>query len=211
MNAHRVLAVTMMALSVAAGQDFEGSVTFRVTGQEHVQSIRYLTKGTKIRLEAQEGEMQVVILMDVGVQSITMLMPAARMYMEMPADMGSDEPENLPTDFRMTGKKETILGYVCEQIVIGQEGGETEAWVTKGLGRFLQAGFPARSSSAVMKRIEEELLQKGYFPLRMITRAADRSGEVRMEATTIEKSKLADELFSIPAGYQKMSMPPRQY
>ncbi|GJQ21155.1 MAG: hypothetical protein HBSIN02_15100 [Bacteroidia bacterium] len=207
---HPMLAVAVLAFSVAVGQDFEGSVTFRVTGQENVQSIKYLTKGNKIRLEAQEGEMQVVILMDVGVKSITMVMPAARMYMEMPMDMGSDGPENLPTDFRMTGKKETILGYACEQAVIRQAEGETEVWVTKGLGRFLQAGFPARSSSPVMKRIEEELVQKGFFPLRMITRPADGSGEMRMEATKIEKSRLADELFSIPTGYQKMSMPPRQ-
>lgn len=210
MNVHHMFTASVLALSVAVGQDFEGSVSFRVTGQENVQSIKYLTKGNRIRLEAQEGEMQVVILMDVGAQSVMMVMPAAKMYMEMPADMGSDGPEDLPTDFRMTGKKETILGYPCEQIVIRQEKSETEAWVTKGLGKFLQAGFPARSSSAVMKRIEEELVQKGYFPLRMIMRAADGSGEVRMEATNIEKSKLGDDLFSVPAGYQKMSMPPRQ-
>ena len=59
-----------------------------------------------------------------------------------------------------------------------------------------------------MKKLEKELTDQGYFPLRTIARAADGSEEMKMEATSIDKKPLDDNLFVIPADYQLMQMPP---
>ncbi|MBI4417697.1 MAG: DUF4412 domain-containing protein, partial [Ignavibacteriales bacterium] len=132
MIAFRVFACAVFAWSAAWAQDFEGSVTFRVTGKDDAQSFEYWSKGNKARLEMGQAQgMKFVILMDAQSENITMLMPDAKMYIRMTEDMGSTEPEDMPLDFQRTGKTQTILGYSCEQVIIRQEKSETEAWVTK--------------------------------------------------------------------------------
>lgn len=201
--------VTTLGLVLASGtaQDFEGSVTFKVGGNGQAQTVEYFAKGDKIRLEMVEsGGMKVILLLDATQSGATMLMPAQNMYMKMTEDM-APAMENASLDLQRTGKKETILGYVCEQVIVRQDQSVTEAWVTQGLGRFRQAGFTGGPKSPAVRKIEEELLLKGYFPLRMITRGPGGRDEVRMEATSIQKKKLSDDLFAIPSGYQHMQMP----
>jgi hypothetical protein len=92
-------------------------------------------------------------------------------------------------------------------MMIKQEDRNAELWVTKGLGKFVQVNINPRGKSPMLKKLEEELMNEGYFPLRLIT-TTQGDEKIVMEVVKIEKKSLKDEIFAIPAGYQKMQMPP---
>lgn len=206
-----VVLMSLVAFCISPGQTFEGTITFAISSPRGTQAMTYHTKGDQVRIDMERAPgMTMSVLMNTTSKDVTMLMPQNKMYMQMnlntmpvPPDMNDQD-----ADFKKTGKKETILGYVCEQVVISQENREVEMWVTKGLGKFVQANLNPRAQSPLMKKLEKELTDQGYFPLRTIARAADGSEEMKMEATSIDKKPLDDNLFVIPADYQLMQMPP---
>lgn len=204
-----LLASLLFSLPVAS-QDFEGTVVFSVTGPQGSQKFEYHVKGDLVRMEFERAPgMTMAMIFDTKSGVASMLMPDNKMYMELNLkDMPRSEPAGTP-EFRKTGKTEKILGYACEQIVITQGDIEAEMWATKGLGRFASPAFTGQSNSPALKKIDDELVSKGYFPLKMVTKQAGE-GEARMEALSVTRKSLSKDLFVIPAGYTKMQMPPRQ-
>lgn len=198
--------------SFAAGQSFEGTMTFSVTGPRGTQEMKYMTKGDNVRMDMEQSPgMKMSVLINTKSKDVTMLMHPNKMYMQMNMESMQIPPEmkDQDADFKKTGKTEKILGYVCEQVIISQADKQVEMWVTKGLGKFVQANMSPKAQSPLMKKLEKELTEQGYFPLRMISKTADGSVEMKMEVTAITKSSLKSSLFVIPAGYQKMEMPAR--
>jgi hypothetical protein len=191
-----------------AAQNFEGSIVFSIKGPQGAQKFEYFTKGAWNRMEFEQAPgIPMVMIVNSTTGIGTILMPQSQAYMEMNIkDAQGKTPAGPDIDIRKTGKKETILGYPCEQILITQGQAEAEMWVTKGLGRFSSATFNGSSGSLAMKKIENELISQGYFPLRMVATQAGQ-GEMRMEATSVSRKSLSKDLFVVPAGYTKMQMP----
>jgi hypothetical protein len=114
------------------------------------------------------------------------------------------------TDFKPTGKKETIAGLEAEEYAGISEKKRTEIWVTKELGKFMMAnqgkgeGKKGAAPSAWAKFAE----QGDFFALRVIQRAKEGAPEdFRMEVTKVEKGAQADTLFLPPEDYKKFEMP----
>ncbi|HEX9614584.1 MAG TPA: DUF4412 domain-containing protein [Bacteroidota bacterium] len=190
-------------------QNFEGVVTFNVTGQGQTRAFQYFSKGNRVRVEMEQAPgMTMVVLIETKSGSVTMLIPQNNAYMEMNLDQIPSQAEDSAeaVDITETGKKETILGYECRQVFIRQDNREAELWVTKGLGTFVQSTVNPRSQSAALKAIDREITSKGYFPLRMITRSGGTE-EHRTEVVSVSKKPLSDDMFKVPAGYTKMQMP----
>ncbi len=207
-RATRLLLFPLLLCSFALSQTFEGVMTFRVSGKTP-QQFTYATKGDKIRMEVEASPgMTMAMLVDTRSRTMTMIRDEAKMYFEMSLDQMSIPPSVTQTEVNVTktGKKETILGYECEQMMIKQEDRSAELWVTKGLGKFVQVNMNPRAQSPMLKKLEKELIDEGYFPLRLITTGTE--GRTVMEVIKIEKKQLNDGIFTIPAGYQKMQMPP---
>ena len=206
-----VVLLSLVALCIAPAQTFEGTITFEISSARGTQEMKYLTKGDQVRIDMERGPgMSMSVLMNTTSKDVTMLMPQNKMYMKMNLNTMPVPPEikDQDADFKKTGQTKTILGYTCEQIIISQDKREIEMWVTKGLGKFVQANMNPRAQSPLMKKMEKELTDQGYFPLRTVARAADGSEEMKMEAKSIKKSTLDAALFTIPADYQLMQMPP---
>lgn len=196
--------------SLALSQSFQGVMTFRVSGKTP-QQFTYATKGDKVRMDVEPAPGQKMsMLIDTRTRSLTMVRDEAKMYFEMNMDQMALPPSvnEAEVSVTKTGKKETILGYPCEQMIIKQEDRNAELWVTKGLGKFVQVNMSPRGESPMMKKLEKELIDEGYFPLRLIT--VQGSEKIVMEVVKIEKKSLGDEMFAVPAGYQKMQMPPQR-
>jgi hypothetical protein len=200
------LASTIVSLQA---QDFEGVITFAMKGPQESRTLEYLTRGEMVRMQFEQAPgMTMAVVVNSKSGAAFVLMTENKTYMEMSLkDMPVPEGAQKDIEFQKTGKTEKILGYACEQILMKQDGTEVEMWVTKGLGRFVQSNF--NSKSPAMKKIEDELTSKGYFPLRMASKSGGQN-EFRMDALSVTRKQLSKDLFVIPAGFSKMQMPQRQ-
>src|SRR5262249_54009017 len=110
-----------------------------------------------------------------------------------------------------TGKTDSVAGYQCE--IFQTKSKETgkihgEACAAKGLAN-MGAFMGLNRSSAVsgdFSREVRQIIKEGYFLLRMTRKDDDGSEKMRMEATSIEKKKLDNSLFTPPADYTKLDM-----
>ena len=200
-------ATTLGARPADAQNAFEGVVTFQVnTGSGGEQTMQYSVKGNKVRMDISAQGMQMFTLFDGSSKMIDVVIPTQRMYMEHSvADaqhMTDSALANTKIDW--TGQKETIAGYECEHAnITDDEGKTTDVCLAKGLGTFVQmgSGMGGRGRGGDMGGGWEGHLGQA-FPLKV-----QRDGTVEMLATNIQKKSIDDSIFSIPDGFQKMTMP----
>jgi hypothetical protein len=221
--------------ALQSGEAFEGTITMRMeTPGQNGMDMTYFIKGERSRIESQFGDdpqMRGVMLWDLSVGKMTTLIPQQKMYMTMDFtglgasvdESTSDEKEPEFPKLTATGKKETIAGFSCEHYLIGDKQ-DVDLCVAKGLGYFGMGGGRGIGSGAGSlknlflspKLIAQaaahpewiELLEGGAFPLKM-TMTENGQVKMQMEATRIERKKLEDELFTVPADYKELSIPGR--
>ena len=216
------LAASLLALAATASLGlgapaaFHGKVDFKITSSRGPVNLTYFVKGDRARTEfALEGGRSAAVIMNFGQHEMTMLMPEQKMYMVRPltvptASEGSRAAGGPPPEVKRTGQYETILGHKCEKIVVKSQNETTEIWGAEDMGVFMNPamtgpmGRPAANPSSAW---EAELFQRGFFPMRVVTRDADGKETNRMEVTAIDASPLADSLFAPPADYRKFEMP----
>ena len=216
-----ILAVTTAAIASA----FEGKVEMKMTSSSGTgdMPLTYFLKGTHMRIEMavppdkhNKNGGTFATIMDMDRQEIIMLMPEQKMYMvhkisEDQTAQANNKAEE--TDFKPTGRKETIAGFeAAEYIGTSNNGKRTELWVTKELGKFMLAnqgkGGPFGGKKGATSGWEKFAAQENFFPLRTVTRAKEGAPEdFRMEVTKIDKGAQADALFQPPADYQKFEIP----
>jgi len=108
---------------------------------------------------------------------------------------------------KKTGKTKKILGYRCEQFLIGQGEAETEIWGTKDL-RGLSAALAralGEERAGQGTAWNDELTKLGIFPLLANTRIEGKVVDSQ-EVLKIEKRSLGEDVFSLPGGYRKQSV-----
>ena len=206
------------------GGAFEGIVHFKDTRGgakgEQTAEFDYFTKANKVRIEMQRRDAQhAAIVMDPEGRKTIIIMAAQRMYMEFPmkepteAAAEAQSAAKGPTIVK-TGKTDTVLGHTCEVVTIKTGHGESEICASKELGQF----YSQRSAQPGMGRHgtsgggendyawAKEFRDKGFFPLRAVTKDEDGKEINRLEATKIEKKSLDASLFSVPEGYTKFDL-----
>lgn len=216
-----VAAAALVAVAPAAAQSaFEGVVTYRLTTEGRTVDVTYMTKGDRARSEMTMDGMAIAMLMDASATTMTTLMPSEKMYMTMdlsrmrqrtPADTAQQQ-------FTATGRTETIAGRECEHYLTGT-GQNTDMCVATGLGYYLGGGGAGRrgpgsggNSYGVPRPGDPRAaafrakFPNGFFPLRL---TVTEGGKVTtdMVVTAVEQRALADDLFTVPAGFTEMRMP----
>jgi Domain of unknown function (DUF4412) len=203
-----VTAVAGAPLAARAQSGFEGVVTFQMTaGAAGPQTMSYSVKGHKVRMDISAGSMQMFNLMDADTKTVDMVIPMRQMYMEqtMPDLSAMVDSAAAKAKITWTGNKETIAGYECEHATITDDSGQTmDVCLTKDLGPFLsmRGGPGGRGGRGMAMGGDWEDHIGQMFPLKV-----SRGGEVQLVVTNVEKKSLDDSIFTIPQGYQKMSMP----
>lgn len=147
---------------------------------------KFFVKENNFRQETEmAGERQIMIFRH-DKDTVWMLMPREKMYMEMQSD---PQTQNVPqldhqTIENMAEKKylgtETVNGYACEKN---------------------QYIYHDKSMGTMTQWFSNEL----NFPIKM--EMDGPSGHMTSEYKNIREEKLSNTLFEIPAGYQKMPMP----
>jgi hypothetical protein len=184
----------------ARAQSFEGVLTIRMATPAGGGDATYSIKGERMRMDMSMGGMgSIATILDQSTKKAYMIMPARSMYMETdipPAAQQSDKGS-----FAWKGTKETIAGQECEDATAKDpDGASYDMCIARGLAVFGHAGGMRRSGPTWQDQVQ------GGFPLKVV-----KTGESEpvFEVTKIEKKSLSDDLFTPPAGYQKMSMPGR--
>lgn len=126
--------------------------------------------------------------------------------MDHRGDTDSGAKEKLQV--RKSGRVKKILGLRCEQIVFRSPDQETEIWGTSGL-RDLDTTLSTilgADEGEVAGGWSDELTKLKLYPLSAVTRVGGRVVESQ-EVTKIERKTPAKELFELPPGYSKESLP----
>jgi hypothetical protein len=206
------LIVGSLALACFAGLavagEFEGIVHFKSVRDGKAREYDYLIKGKKTRVQIEgEGNRQFAIIIDPENKKTLMLMPERKMVMEMPMseEAGTDQAKSKKNiSFTRTGKTDTILGQMCEQLLVTSDDGETEICGAKGMGYYAGMHRPGMGgSSDGAPAWTKELKEQGFFPLRVVTKGSDGNEKARLEAIKVEKKTLDAGLFTVPDDYKK--------
>jgi hypothetical protein len=194
----------------AQGKSFEGTVTFEGGGgRGESGGFAYSIKGSRVRFEPQGGRMPMYMLMDMEAHTMRVVMTAQNAYMEMELpdadDASAAASKNAPVN---TGRTDEVAGRTCEIWTMSEDGKEFEMCLARDMGTFMQGGGPMMGRGrAAPPAWQRELRKGGFFPLRVAEKTGGTAKTV-LVATKVEEKKLDDALFDVPAGANKMSMPP---
>jgi Domain of unknown function (DUF4412) len=201
-----VLLLTLIAAPLSA-QAFEGviSMTINADGGRSIPVV-YQVKNGKLRYDMAAGMAAGAIIVDPGDKKMIMLMPAQRMAMEtefagVVAGMAERAAAGKQPVVTRTGRTEIVAGYKCEHVIVtGDDTRATDVCLTNDIAAPFQmpgGGFMG------MGALPQWAAQIGNaFPLKV-----EQAGRTVVEVTKVEKKALEDELFTVPEGFQRMSMP----
>lgn len=214
-----IFAALLLAVPVLpAAPQFEGRIVYELReGRRPPMPLTYFITDGRVRMELQNDTRHAesfASIVNFEKKEMIILMPSEKMYMTMTVDVAEIVEEVMdkePTpNFEKTGATEVIAGHECAQYIFRDGREVTELWVTSGLGRFFgHAG--GRGLRPGQKRElsawEREILEKGLFPLRTISRNSRGVETSRMEATLVSREKLDAALFEPPADFKKFELP----
>lgn len=189
---------------------FEGLVDYQLSsGEKKPVPMSYKVKGDKIRAEFQsEKGRSGAMIMDSASRTIWILSPEQRMAikqtMSEPQTSEAKAGSAPRVEFKKTSRKETIAGRECTVYTFKETNSEGEVCNAEGLGNFMFSGFGGgkRETSGW----EREIMGKGLFPLRVMTKSLKDGKTTTLLATRVEPRTLPASDFAIPSGYNVMEM-----
>ncbi len=195
-------------------QGFEGAITMRMAQPRNgpvLPELEFLSRGGNVRVNVMSPAGSLVILGLGSEKKTYMIIESQRSYTEISvADVvESSVPENVTLKMTKTGKKETIAGYECEHVLMASTssaqvtGPAMDVCMTRALGAYVNPLSSMAGGRA--NGWQKQLTADGGFPLK-VTRA---DGTVELEVTKIEKRRISDSQFRIPADFNKVDMPRR--
>jgi len=205
--------------------DFEGVIKTTMSFGDKAIPVTYYVRSDRVRTETampEHPEAPVVVIMDWSKGKATSLMPGQKAYMttdfgEVMKAAGQGKEGQFPK-LTATGQKETVAGYTCEHYLMGDPQ-KVDMCVAKGLGFFGMAGSAGGVGGSNMmfsSKMKEEaasnpewskFLEGGAFPLKMTVTEGGKT-TMSAEVSTIERKKLDDALFTVPADYKEIGVPP---
>lgn len=203
---------TILLLPALQAKDFfEGTYTLNFSADGESYSTDFWVKEGNMRMKVDHmGNAGEMIMRD-GMQSMLIIMPAQKMYMEMPIELDNmpdvavpDEEDLKSNPFKKTGETKKIHGYTAHQFIFEQGVDRMEVWASDELGSMPLARNPMLDSlNSVMREVTG---LDAFFPLEMIGYERGRKS-YSMKVEEIEKKELPDSLFTPPANFRKMTMP----
>ncbi len=213
------------ALSFLGGT-FEGEITMLVTpkGKPNPATMVFGIKSPKARLDianqgvsdnpllAQGG----AILIDPPVKKAFVLIPAQKKAMVIdfekmkaqraaraPGQPGGGAVLTEPPKVEKTGKREVVAGYTCELWKVTSKTSRADMCVAEGIKWIDLSDLGMTSPEVALAAAASDL---NHFPLRVVAYDDKNVETTRMEATKIERKKLEDARFVVPADFQVLDL-----
>ena len=205
------------ASPIKAQKTFEGKVKFKVTNDGEEMTMNYYIKNGEIRIDMPGGMGGAMIYKG---KKMTIVNPQQKMYMEFSVDKmkqmadkyksdNKDEDTKNEKDFDpakwKTGETKTLFGHECELYRYSEDGQTTEMWVANDMGSFMGAQNPMAPSSSPYW--QQQLAGTNFFPLQVIVKDKDGKVNSKFEVVELNEQSLSNDLFSVPPGYNKISIP----
>ncbi|GBD90845.1 hypothetical protein BMS3Abin04_01565 [bacterium BMS3Abin04] len=205
------------ASPIDAQKTFEGKIKFKVTNNGEDMSMNYYMKNGEIRIDMPGGMGGAMIYKG---KKMIIINPQQKMYMEFSVDKmkkmakkfksdDSDGDADNAKDFDpakwKTGETKTLFGHECELYRFTEDGQTTEMWVAKDMGNFMGAQNPMAPSSSPLW--QQQLAGTNFFPLQVIVKDKDGKVNSKFEVVELKEQSLSDDLFNVPSGYNKVSIP----
>ncbi|MCK4299443.1 MAG: DUF4412 domain-containing protein [Planctomycetes bacterium] len=205
-----VLAVLVMSVGLQAGIYFEQELKMPAQPgmpASVVNQVVYIS-GAKMRIESVAMGMKSVGIQRLDLGKTYNLIPAQKLYMEMPIPKPPAQPAGQEPAVTVSKTQETkkIGKYTCTRCDVTVGGETLKFWITEDvdLGGELTDYWKATSQDQPPKMAQEMSKVKG-FPIRM--EMPSPQGPIVGTVTTVKKQDIPDSMFEVPEGYQKMSMP----
>ena len=178
---------------------------------EQPNFVDYSMKGDFLRVDITTAKGQhLSSIWDLNKHEMTTLMPEQKMYMVMKTEDLAAAAQNAAPKVQIekTGETEKILGYTATKYLVTdtERKTTTDVWAAEGLGTFMMGRSSPFAKNGGMSPVEKELAARGFFPLRMVSHDASGAEVFRMEAVSIDKKSLSDDLFAPPADYHRFDM-----
>jgi len=197
-------------------------------GDVEIEALIYHFKGTVMRVDGGiEEEMPGYAILDFGAGSFSLVNPAERLVLEMTREdfeqmkeiLGEEEmaePRTAP-QVRPLGRTKQISGMRCVAFEIRSEEETIIAWVTKDLSDLVEVFRELESRMRSMGMFAEDdegtevfmLLADHGFPVVQQTLTRYPWGEYSYDISaviSVERRRLADDMFAIPEGYERRSI-----
>ncbi|MCC6244525.1 MAG: DUF4412 domain-containing protein [Gemmatimonadaceae bacterium] len=208
-----MLAVGFTSSSLQA-QGFEGAITVRIPAMgrnaQGVQEIEFLSRAGNVRVNMASPAGAMSILGLSSEKKTYLVIESQKSYVDVTSTDAGTAVATAAANAKVTptGRKETIAGYECEHMTIestgaGDRAQSMDVCITKALGPYVN---PMSSVGGVrVPAWQLQMMRDGGFPLKV----ARADGTVELEVTKIEKRRVSDAQFRIPADFNKMDMPKR--
>ena len=228
MNKIKILFCLVILLSFSGFAQFEGAIDMKVTmDNEGKQQDVFYTMLVKNNLMATNiksgggeinrgkiifrGDKQVLLIVNDEEKSFLEISLKEDKKIKGQDETSMPDSSEAKPKITKTGKKETILGYVCEEIVIEDKDEVTHLWGTTKLGNLYKDLFKSfgemggRGAQKETETWEDELVNMKLFPLKILEM---KEGKVvqSQEVTKIDKKPVPSSTFEISKDYQKQSM-----
>jgi hypothetical protein len=192
-----LLSMFLVSASSVAMADWSGRIEVHGTespgGKEGPMPGKIFAKGAKLRVEVKAHGQDAVIVADIKGGKASMLMPAQKIAMDLPASMSDKKLVSCPTGniigcLKSKGYKKTggekVDGHYCE----------------------IWEGDELYSNSKTHQKIWHPTDLKEVFMLKSVTRT-EKGGEVLTLVKDIKIAALDDSLFKVPGDFHKMKLP----
>lgn len=108
-----------------------------------------------------------------------------------------------------TGRKETLIGFSCEEYTGTISGQKAAVWTTKDVPEYEEISQQFLSLSPQLRQYQGPLAGnaalQGFPLLTELTSADGKTTTIRVQA--VSRDAIADSVFKIPDGYRKMELP----
>ena len=220
-----IMTVLVLCLAGKSWAQFEGELNMNVKHingefQETTNMVIYV-KDQLMAFDAKEqnGKARGMFIYRGDKKVFWMVNEEEKTYLEVPLDEKGGQPkmhdkkkspERNKPDIRRTERRQTILGYPCEEIIVKENDETVELWGTEKLGHVIEGFVKAfgelrmQAQENTGEMWEDELLRMKLFPLKEKRKRNDKVIEID-EVTKIESKKLSSSLFEPPAGFKKQS------
>lgn len=210
MRIQKILTLCFFSIATlaASAQGFEGSIYFTKSNMLDVTQYAYHVKGNMVRIdEMVEGSDDLVaaLLVDLETEEMTALSHERKLYMKRPK---RTDDVSVPGAEVVDGTlKRSIHGHNCSQVRVKNKSADREVmfWVTDGNYDF----FPKLLN--ILKRKDNfstyylsipDLGNK--LPLMAAENTLLRDKKGFLQVDRMEEKEMADSMFAIPAGFEKV-------
>jgi hypothetical protein len=213
------LALSVCPALLLGQQAFEGVLTYRMTAEGTTLSMTQSIKGPRVRIDMEVPGMPgpMYMLMDTEKMVMQTVMTSMGMYMEVDMNqamqMVPEEQRRAAESAQLEalGTSDEIAGISCRNYRFTTGDEQAEGCIATGLGHFMGMGGGGGPSNP-LARMGPDLsafakeFEDGMVPLRLRV-LRNGTWETVMEATAVERKRLEDSVFQLPAGLRKMNMP----